>query len=80
MMLGGFGIPESASFVFNEGKLSVHAHSAIWNKMATCDFGPVTVISCEIELFFVYIWITLIGCNIQTVNTAFNRLLNSADR
>ena len=25
--------------------------------MATCDFGPVTVISCERALFFVYIWI-----------------------
>ena len=25
--------------------------------MATCDFGPVTVISCERALFFIYIWI-----------------------
>ena len=25
--------------------------------MATSDFGPITVISCETALFFVYIWI-----------------------
>ena len=37
--------------------MSIHAHSAHWNKMATCDFGPVTVISCETALFFIYIWI-----------------------
>ena len=50
------GIPKSASYVFDERKLSVHAHSTHWNKMAICDFGPVTVISCETALFFVYIW------------------------
>ena len=47
------GIPESSSFIFNEGKSSVHAHSTRWNKMATCNFGPVTVISCETAPFFV---------------------------
>ena len=41
-----FGESQTASLVFNEGKSSVHAHSAHWNKMATCDIGPVTVISC----------------------------------
>ena len=50
------GIPESASFIFDEGKLSVHVHSTHWNKMATCDFRPVTVKSCETALFFIYIW------------------------
>ena len=53
------GFPKSASFVFNDGKCSVHAHSTHRNKMATSDFGPVTVISCEKALFFVYIWIIL---------------------
>ena len=54
-MSGSFGDSRTASFVFNEGKLSVHAHSTHWNKMATCNFGHVTVISCEAALFFVYI-------------------------
>ena len=55
-MLGGLGIIESASFVFNKGTSSVHVHSTHWNKMATSDFGPVTVISCETRLFFIYIF------------------------
>ena len=38
-------------------KSMVHAYSAHWNKMATWDFGPVTVVSFETVLFFVYIWI-----------------------
>ena len=42
-----FGDSQTASFVFNEGKSSVHAHSTNWSKMATSDFGPVTVTSCE---------------------------------
>ena len=39
------------------GKSNVHAYSAHWNKVATCDFGCVTMKSCESMLFFVYIWI-----------------------
>ena len=39
------------------GNSSVHAYSSHWNKMATCDFRPVTVISGETLDFFVYIWI-----------------------
>ena len=54
-MLGGFGDSRTASFVCNEGKSSVHVHSTHWNKMGACDFGPVTVISCETALFFIYI-------------------------
>ena len=38
-------------------KSRVYAYSSHLNKMAICDFGPVTVISCERALFFVYIWI-----------------------
>ena len=56
-MSDGFGDSQTCSFVFNEGKSSVHAHSTHSNKMATCGFGPVTVISCERALFFIYIWI-----------------------
>ena len=55
-MSGSFGDSQTASFVFNEGKSSVHGHSTHWNKMATSDFGP---ISCETALFFVHIWIIL---------------------
>ena len=36
---------------------SIPAHSTHLNKMATSDFGPDTVISCERALFFIYIWI-----------------------
>ena len=43
-MLGSFWDSRTASFVFNESKSSVHVHSAHWNKMDTCDFGPVTAI------------------------------------
>ena len=50
------GIPELAvSFLMRE-KSSIHVHSTHWNKNY-CDFGPVTVISCETALFFIYIWI-----------------------
>ena len=52
MMLGGFGDSRTASFVFIEGKSTVHAYSTHWNKIATCDFGSVTVLSCETALFF----------------------------
>ena len=48
---------QTASFIFNQGKSSVHAHSTNWSKMATSDFGPVTVTSCETVLFFTSIWI-----------------------
>ena len=37
--------------------------------MATCDFGPVTVINCETTLFFVFIFCYFMGCNKQIVNT-----------
>ena len=50
-MWGGFGDSRTASSILNEGK-STH-----WNKMATCDFGSVTVISCETALFFIKSWI-----------------------
>ena len=58
-MMGGFGDSQTASFIFNEGKSSVHVHSTHWNEMATSDFGPVTVTICETELFFIHIWIIL---------------------
>ena len=45
------GDSRTCSFVFNEGRSSVHAYSTHCNKMATCDFGPDTVISCERALF-----------------------------
>ena len=51
------GFPKVPVSFFNEGKSSVPAYSTHWNKMATSDYGPVTVISCETALFFVYIWI-----------------------
>ena len=38
-------------------KSSVHAYSADWNKMATCDFGPVAVKCCETVPIFTHIWI-----------------------
>ena len=50
-------IPQNASFVFNKRRSSVYAHLTHWNKMATYDLGPVTVISCETARFFLYIWI-----------------------
>ena len=56
-MSGGFGDSQTTSFILNEGKSSVHEHSTHWNKMATSDFGPVTVTSCETALFLVHIWI-----------------------
>ena len=57
-MSGSFGDSRTGSFVFNKGKSGgVHAQSTHWNKMATCDFGSVTVISCETALSFVNRWI-----------------------
>ena len=54
------GFPKVPVSFFNEGKSSVHAHSTSlsthWNKMATYDSGPVTVISCKTALFFIYIF------------------------
>ena len=57
-MSGGFGDSRSASFIFNDGKSSIHVPSTHWNKMATCDFGSVTVISCETVLVFLNSWIS----------------------
>ena len=57
MMSGGFRDSGTASFVFNDRNSRVHALSTHWNKMATGDCGPVTVLSCETALFFMYIWI-----------------------
>ena len=56
-MSSGFGDSQTASFIFNEGKSSIHVHSTHWNKMVTSDFGPVTVAGCETALFFLSIWI-----------------------
>ena len=78
-MSGGLGDSRTASFIFNEGKSSVHAHSTHWNKKATCDFGHVTVINSE-KHCFLYTCGLFMGCNKQIVNTAFNRSLNSVDR
>ena len=39
------------------GKLSVHAYSADWNEMGTCNFVSVSKKSCETVLIFVHIWI-----------------------
>ena len=72
-MLGSVRDSQTASFAFNEGKSSIHAHSTHWNKMATCDFGPVSVKTCETALIFLYIWIMSWDATQQIVNTAFNR-------
>ena len=56
-MWSGLRDSQTAIFVFNEGKSSLHAHSTHWNKMATSDFGPVTVTSYETVMFFVSICI-----------------------
>ena len=34
--------------------ICIHAHSTHWNKMATPDFGPVTLISCETALSYAF--------------------------
>ena len=67
-MSSGFGDSQTASFVFNEGKSSIHVRSTNWNKIVTSDFGPVTVTGCETALFFVSHY--FMGCNKQIVNTA----------
>ena len=51
------GFPNVPVLFLMAGKSNVHAYSAHWNKMATFDFGRVTIKSCETVLFFVYIWI-----------------------
>ena len=56
-MLAGFGDSRTASFVLNGGKFERSCVVISLEKMATCDFGPVTVISGETLQFFVYIWI-----------------------
>ena len=56
-MSGAWGIPELAVSFLMAGKSHVHAYATHCNKIATCDFGTVTVISCARALFFVYIWI-----------------------
>ena len=38
-------------------KSSVHAYSADWNEIGTCDFVSLTVKSCETVPIFVHIWI-----------------------
>ena len=70
-MSGGFRDSKTASFIFNEGKSSIHAHSTHWNKMATSDFGPVTVTSCETVLLSIHI---LIISWDATTNTLIQRL------
>ena len=50
-------------------------HSTHQNKMATCDFGPETVISCETALFFcIHLDYFMGSCNKQIVNSAVKRL------
>ena len=59
-MSGGFGDSELAvSFLMRANQAVMHTQLAEIKllKMATCGFGPVTVINCERVLFFVYIWI-----------------------
>ena len=52
------GIPElTVSFLMRADRAFMHTQ--LKNKMAICDFGPVTVKSCKRGLFFIYIWIIL---------------------
>ena len=76
-MSGGFGDSRICSFVFNGGKIACSCYSTRRNKMATCDFGPAMVISCEKSAVFCIHLDYFMECNKQIVNTALNRSLNS---